>query len=339
MKEVVNIDNQFNKSEIRCSRLKCPLGNLQPLQFFSLVDYRNKLFTSDDPNKILEFYKGFGNRDQLIRWMKERPNGVHTIYEVDGNEEVIVVIPTADFNGKYAMECRNNIFKGLHMVFVESGGRGDFYFNGAHNINIGIKKAMEYNPKWIVFSGDDMYKVDEVNVLIDGLERLDNSNVDIVFTQPSAYHSSTEKLSKPNFLFKIYNVLYYKKSGIWMLKFHKKFQVTHFVSHISSKFSKLFKSGYKFLEIQDFAIFSANWVLKHSVNVYDETFINAVEDTDLSIQFSLTGDRIGKIDYKIGDMIGSTLGNGMDRRLRSIASMVYFSSKLETLFSKIRSLP
>ena len=103
------------------SCLHSPVRYSQEGLFFSLVDYRNNYFTSDDPNEIIEFYNGFENRDQLIRWMKERPKGVANVHEVEGYKDIIVVIPTADFNGKYAKECRENIFKGLHMVFVESG--------------------------------------------------------------------------------------------------------------------------------------------------------------------------------------------------------------------------
>ena len=182
---------------INVSRLHCPIEYLQDGLFFSLVDYRNNYFTSDDPNKIIEFYEGFENRDQLIQWMKERPKGVANIREVEGDKEVIVVIPTADFNGKYARECRENIFKDIHMIFVESGGREDFYFNIAHNVNIGIRKAMEYNPKWVVFSGDDMYKIDDVSLLVSELKKINNRKYAAVFTEPSRYHSIPCKLSKP----------------------------------------------------------------------------------------------------------------------------------------------
>ncbi len=147
------------------NRKKCSVTYSEVPLFFSLVDYRNNYFTSDDPNKIIEFYNGFENREQLIWWMKERPKGVANIHEVEGDKDIIVVIPTADFNGKYAKECRENIFKGLHIIFVESGEIPDPYFNGAHNVNIGIKKAMEYNPRWIVFSNDDVYKIDSVEKL------------------------------------------------------------------------------------------------------------------------------------------------------------------------------
>ena len=173
------------------NRLICPMDSSTDGLFFSLVDYRNFYFTSNDPIKIIEFYDGFENRDQLIQWMKERPKGTATIIEVDGHKEIIVVIPTSDFNGKYAKECRENIFKGLHMVFVESGGKEDFYFNYAHNCNMGIKKAIEYNPKWVVVSNDDMEKIDEVGTLMKELRANDPKTLKALLAQPSKQHSST----------------------------------------------------------------------------------------------------------------------------------------------------
>ena len=106
---------------------QCPVQDGCSVSFFSLVDYRNNYFTSDNPDKILEFYNGFETREQLIRWMKERPKGVSNIHVVEGDKDITVVIPTVDFNGKYAKECRESIFKGLCIIFVESGI--DFYFN------------------------------------------------------------------------------------------------------------------------------------------------------------------------------------------------------------------
>ena len=81
------------------NRLYCPFEKSNSDLLFSLVDYRNNYFTSDDPNKIIEFYNGFENRDQLIQWMRERPKGSATIHEVEGDKDIIVVIPTADFSG------------------------------------------------------------------------------------------------------------------------------------------------------------------------------------------------------------------------------------------------
>ncbi|MGC8484002.1 MAG: hypothetical protein ACP5OE_10215, partial [Thermodesulfobium sp.] len=151
------------------------------------MDYRNNYFLSNDPNKIIQFYDSFDNRDEVIEWMKERPKGSCEIREVDGDKNIIVVIPTADFDGKYAKNCREEIFKGLHIVFVVSG-KNNFYFNYAHNCNVGIKKALEYNPKWIVISNDDMKKIDDCKKLIFELRNVDKE-YSIVFTKEYSNNS------------------------------------------------------------------------------------------------------------------------------------------------------
>ena len=190
-------------------RLFCPLNQNMSELFFSLVDYRNNYFTSDDPDKIIEFYNGFENRDQLIQWMRERPKGVANVHEVEGDKDIIVVIPTADLNGKYAKECRDNIFKGLHIIFVESGEVPDPYFNYAHNVNIGVRNAMAYIPKWIVISNDDMRKIDDPRILKNGLMKFNPNEVDVLFTKesPDHYHSQPTYLGRPNPLGKTVHLL------------------------------------------------------------------------------------------------------------------------------------
>jgi len=72
------------ESIIKMSKLKCTLDKDNQSLFFNLVDYRNNLFTSNDPKKIMEFYDGFNNRYQLIEWMKESLCDNH---EIKGKRE------------------------------------------------------------------------------------------------------------------------------------------------------------------------------------------------------------------------------------------------------------
>lgn len=317
-----NIVNSIESLDI--GRLRCPMDKSPRELFFSLVDYRNNLFISNSPDKIIEFYNGFDNRDQLIQWMKDRPKGAAYIHEVEGDKEIIVVIPTADFNGKYAKECRETIFKGLHMVFVESGEVPDPYFNYAHNCNVGIEKAIEYNPKWVVVSNDDMYKEDDISKLIAELSNLDNEAYYSVFTPPSQYHSIPHRLANPNILFKIYSRMSkYNKEN---LRFLNKFSINFLICPESGLYSRLFRKGYSYLEIQDFGIYSSEWINRNN-GLYDEIFINAGEDTDLAIKLNLNSDQTCKISYRIGDMIGSTIGIGVNRSLRTIAGLAYLNYK------------
>ncbi len=318
------------------SRLKCPLILDSRDIFYSLVDYRNSRFTSENSDKIIEFYDSFKNRDDLIEWMKERPKDVANIHEVDGDKEIIVVIPTADFNGKYAKECRENIFRGLHMIFVESGGILDPYFNLAHNVNLGVKKAMEYNPKWIVISNDDMYKIDDIDTLNSILLKLDDRKHDVILAALSENISSELSMGRKRLTYHIYRFFKGRPTG----KLFKKFSVNYFyiinsVKRSALVFEKIPNSS--FPTFGAFVIFSSLYLrTKMGGTPFDEVYINEHEDVDLSLRLFLGRARILRINYRIGSMVGSSLGMSRARYLRHVCGRVYFNFKYEKLLEHLK---
>ncbi|MEM3844516.1 MAG: hypothetical protein QXU98_02240 [Candidatus Parvarchaeota archaeon] len=306
--------------------------------FFSTTWCRDRLFMSENPNDILKFYDTFSNRDELIQWMKERPKGRAEIIEVEGDKEIIVVIPTADFNGKYAKECRENIFKGLHIIFVESGFPKDPYFNFAHNGNIGIKKAMRYNPKWIVVSNDDMIKVDDVNILRNALNNLDPSQIGMIFfLHTSGYHSvkmNISKISRLRFLLGRLPIEGFKN----YTNILRKFSVKYVLSGNSIKDRIFYRRIFSFVNSIAIAVYSGrliNETVSRDGYFYDEAFINCSEESDVAIRSQLKGCKIEYVDFKILPMIGSTLGPsslsglGRARFIRDQVGIIYLSSKLE----------
>jgi len=318
-------------NEIRSNLLQCPLDNNDKL-FFTLMDYLNNLFTSKDPEDILRFYDYFDNRDQLIKWMKDRPKGNYRIVEFNNEEnDIIVVIPTMDINGKFAKTCRDEIFKGLHIIFVESG-IGNYYFNFAHNCNAGIKKAMEYNPKWIVLSNDDMYKIDDVEKLLQQLEKIDNNKFGICYAYPPAkYYSVTKYVSKPRKIRYLINIFLPKDKKIpFIIK--NKFKVKYLISGTEITDFFLYKKIFKYTDTISFGILSSKMVeeLLHSDGfVYDPVFINCHEESDLAIRIHRSHWQTCWINYKIGFYIGASLGLGFKRTIRDTISSVYFSYKRE----------
>jgi len=316
------------------SKLRCAVQWNLPNLFFSLVDYRNNLFTSNDPKKITEFYDGFENRDQLIEWMKERPKGASYIHEVEGDKDIIVVIPTADFNGKYARECRENIFKGLHIIFVESGGRDDFYFNYAHNCNLGIKKAMEYNPKWIVLSNDDMSKIDDVDVLVKELGKLNPEKIDCAFAEECSDYAESNLmvLGQPRVYTLILRQLLRHYEDKIIFKILKKYEVKNNFVGFKNKFlrSLFYKNVVSFISFSDFGIFSSAFIKNNGNILFDEIYINGFEDVDVSLIINLNHN-CDFINYKIRGIVGATLGRPSSvfhpRSIRDIVNSSYFNKK------------
>lgn len=309
------------------SRQFCPLNQSMSELFFSLVDYRNNYFTSDDLNKIIEFYNGFENRDQLIQWMKERPNGIANIHEVEGDKDIIVVIPTADFNGKYAKECRDNIFKGLHIIFVESGEVPDPYFNYAHNCNVGVRRAIEHNPKWVVVSGDDMIKIDDVSKLKEELKNIDNNETKYVAITPSSYHSQTTLIGKKTLLYNLFFFLQNGREGKTRVNLKDRFSVTleRIPNTVISRL--LVRNAIKITENGDFGIYSRELISTYHGNIFDEVFINAFEETELATRIYWDNFKWRRIGFSIGEYYGATLSTGLNRVLREITGQIYISEK------------
>jgi len=319
------------KNEIRSNLLQCPRDNNDKI-FFTLMDYLNNLFMSNDPEDILRFYDYFDNRDQLIKWMMERPKGNYRIVEFNKeNNDIIVVIPTMDVNGKFAKTCRDEIFKGLHIIFVESG-IGNYYFNYAQNCNAGIKKAMEYNPKWIILSNDDMYKIDDVEVLVNELSKLDPEKIDFVFTSKIVDYIYFI-IGKPRIYISILRRIIRHKEWKIKEKIFKKYEIYIYGAGFKNKFlSNLFyKNLFRFINTGSFGIFSGNFIKKIGNNLFDETYINGVEDVDLSLIINYNY-KFTFINYKIGIYHGMSFGNisaggGVPRGIREFANWAYFNKK------------
>ena len=319
------------------SHLNCTINYSDNELFFSLVDYRNNYFTSDNPNKVVEFYNGFNNREQLIEWMRKRPKGVYGIHEIEGEKNIIVVIPTVYFNGKYAKNCRNTIFKGLHIIFVESGI--DFYFNYAHNCNVGIKKAMEYNPKWVVISNDDIDSNFTSSNLKSELSKIDNKIFNVVLNKKGIQNSSQVSISSftPlglltfNFFnsLRLYFVIKKLQNLLIPMKLSQNFNNKYFILGFWKNVLKPFINRiYTFYNFEAFGIFSSIW-LKNRLGLFDETYINANEDHEVSIHLSLEKEKIAWIEYGIEGVGGASLGINLQRNLRTIASDCYLNEKID----------
>ena len=65
------------------------------------------------------------------------------------------------------------------------------------------------------------------------------------------------------------------------------------------------------VEIRDF--------LNENNGLFDELFITATEDIDLSLKIAFVKDDFKFINYKIGDLINGTVGSSFSKLLRDLA--------------------
>ena len=312
------------------------------------VDYPfNDEFTSDRPEDVLRFYEHFRSRDELITWMRNRPSGRAVITEVEGRKDLIVVIPTADIHGPMATRCREEVFKGQHIVFVESGGHPDKFFNFARNNNIGVRRALEYSPKWIACANDDSYRVDPISTLVSGLEKLDPESTTIAFPVPfSFYHSEPASLveikrwARP--LLRVKGTSFRLPYDIGQ-RLGVRFQLMA---------NWIFNSGYRrvlygplihsvasYVDTVSFGVYSARYIHNLNDQLFDEVYINSAEESDLALRTWMRRVGIHCVPFRMGDQVGMTLGTGLARALRSVASDAYLNYKIEHGTIDVSALP
>lgn len=296
----------------------------------------NDLFVSNNIEDVLKFYNKFSNRDELFQWMKDRPKSNANIEVNNFNTKAVVVIPTKDCESKYAQACKTSIFNNITQVFVESVKPVDYYFNYARNVNIGVAKAMELSPDWIIISNDDMEKIDPPEKLLSELTKFDSEQYDTLFTNPPGrYHSFYRVLASPNMLYSLMVSLHPNRYRLKRFELWRKFEVKNIDAldqGIEGLLSKvLYSKRRKHLLTGSFTILSSRYVEKLGNKILDETFINGGEDSDLSIRLKSDKCNYSFINYKIKDLIGNSLGYGWTRIIRNVVNEIYLSSKIENM--------
>ena len=302
-------------------------------------DNLNRLFISSKTEDVINFYSKFDKLQDLLNWSRNRPYRKAKIYESNktAKNDIIIVIPVIDHKSEHALNCKNSIFKDTHIIFVESGA-GDSYFNYARNCNIGLKYALKYNPKWIILSNDDVYKIDDITILKNELHKLSKENCEAIFIKPEPdyYHSYRISLVKRTALSKIYRSL--SKSRRIEERLLDKFKVKYSAIPTGINFKTFFlRVVYypvllNFINIGDFVIFNAKFIKKKHGKVFDEMFISGWEDVDLSIKLVA----IKIVNFRIGSKRGKSLGQNNTRNLRNIINKLYFGIKASSYLKQRR---
>ena len=298
-----------------------------------LYDELNEKFLSSDFAELITFFKSFQNRQDLFEWMRKRPKSEPIVSLVPGDEFAVVVIPTADLESERVSICRDKIYNGISQVYVESHKPIDKFFNYSHNVNVGVKAALRFKPDWIIISNDDMILKDGPKKLMDNLRLHDYNEKNTLFTNPAGdYHSFPRFIGSPTILYNLITHYHPNKYRKIRLNLWKQFGVKYIDAIKKGNIGFLSRLTYRQLKPHlltgSFTILSRQFVSEQKV-LFDETFLNGGEDTDLSLRLYEEPDKLGQIKYSIGDMIGTSLGTGWNRIMRNVVNESYLSYKIE----------
>lgn len=304
-------------------------------------NYLYDLLFSKDVNEILKFYDNMQTPIDVVKFLKNIPNEPkRNILTVEGDTDIVIVVPTLDFNRNYAKHCRQ-IFKGQQMIFLESKDKIPHkFFNYGKTLNMGLNYALRYKPKWVIFCSDDVYKIDEFKKLKYQLQS-NESNCDMLFTRkPHVYHSVPLQVCYNTDLLKRYHKFkggLIKKHQDIMDKFNSELAVVSFnglnLLQISIYKSLFFKTMGSFYNCGSFGILNPSFIKKRK-KIFDETYLNGYDDIDLSIDICIKRKNYSFVDFKLGDFIGKTLGTGPERKSRDLINYIYFNYKNQKYFDE-----
>lgn len=287
------------------------------------------LFMTEDVNKLIDFYGLFSDRRELITWVENIPKSTPKILTMGNAEsDVAVVIPTPTLLHPLAINCQNNIFNNMKIIFSIDNS---ILFNLSHSYNEGAKVlSRDQTVKWVVFSNVDMIKIDLSSVLQEELYKL-NSKVKFCYAKEDTSHSYQVRIGEYTYLRKVAFNLSGKTRRI-RANLEDKFSIHLNAEDNRQVFTRNFVTNTKsVLNYGDFFIFSIDLLKTFNYEPFDEMYLNGMEDIDLSLRLvtELNPDEINGINYRIGSMESGVRGRSIGRVFRSIPSIAYFNDKLE----------
>ena len=271
-----------------------------------------ELYLSDNLKDIYEFYDLMTNEEEILNFLKDFPHpNPKNIVEISGDDKVVVVIPTRNLSHRFTDRCRD-IFKGLTILFVESGE--DRFFSLEHNVNAGLLEAKKLNPDWVIYSNDDMIKIDNSDKLIKELNNKDSSRNMVLIALTDDHGVSIESgIFKTNILTPLVNYQPLSASYRRIYSIRKKFKPRYFIRVLSVNLLSnmlshhFFDLIFSYTNFCSFGIFSKKMLEECNYRLFDEMYLNWHEDQDVSIKNSGS---VSAIDYRIATIGNASFGFG-----------------------------
>ena len=293
------------------------------------AEFMESLFRSQDPRDLIRFYSSFKTLSDFKSFFLNRVKAEVSIveYESDKNIPAVVVVPTSDVHGPLARSFRQ-AFSGIDLIFVQSSGH---LFNFSHSMNVGIRRALTKMKPWVILSNDDVKPRQPILKVINDIARIHDVEWfrPIILTNGKRVPSSWTlcQLPQRGLLSWLWDARSQGGKDI-SSTYHlvktmcERFSVNPLVAvqcdPIQSFTDRIVAShrvkGLKpFLNVQPFAIFKSTLLKSFS---FDESYVNACEDMDLSLRLYTAGQQGREVKYFIETTGGASFGTSRSRWLR-----------------------
>lgn len=302
---------------------------------------REELFASSEHNELLSFYQSFSTFAEFRDFFESRGKAEVKVVHKAGRENlpIVAVVPTASIDGVLAKSFSSH-FPEIDVVFVESQGPR---FNFSHSMNIGIREALTLGKKWIMLSNDDVKPSRPISHLLKKLEQSEPRRwyKPLMFSENRQIPTSWIlcRLPRRGVVSALWDLTHRgtpESSSTYHLirHFARLFGLSPIVAvqtlplqSLTDKVVSMFRipGTPRFLNVQPLAVLDSEVISRFS---FDESFVNACEDMDLSWRLANNGCQGSLIDYRVETAGSASLGRTRARWLRyGLSGRLLFAGK------------
>lgn len=300
---------------------------------------REELFNSQSESDLRALWRSFSTVEEMESWIQSRPHSPIDVREsIVGSPEIVVVIPTADHEGRYASIHRRNMLPYVGVITVQSNGPG---FSFARSVNEGIRRAMETDAEWIGIINDDTIFYHTTPAWSRQVEK----NLtewctmrEYVFARgASPPYWSFVNIDPDALLYRTFLRMRPQTQGFYrtFIESCARFGLpalkgnSHSL-HLAQLYLRRFRvDAPRFLHTQP-VVFMKRDVIRDPL--LDERFVNGNEDSDLSVSLASRGYQGQILRCSVTTQFSPSLGNGTLRWLRyGLPSALSFANKYRRL--------
>lgn len=320
------------------------------------VNLLEMVYSSLGSNNYINFYSSFSGIEELIDFLLRRGRSQVSIYKKNfsGSKEVIVVTACSSVNDKITREFVDGM-GAFPMIVAESGGE---LFNFSVSMNAAIKEALSYSPKYVIISNNDLTPLANSELLLQEIRNKGNFRFGIPRVMVDGKHiSSIQSVFHENrmmqvlpYFFRYFTPSYFLYINLRYSLKQIPFYNEHFITKyyivrngtmaykISNAFAPIL--GKKIIDICNLQPISIVESSLLEQEIFDETFVNGGEDTDLSIRFAIRNVKPVFLEFPFRNIGGASLGNDEGRLYRNtIPEILILGHKMKSVYGFIEPPP